>query len=118
MNVLVVDDDKDLLEMVSLVLRKHDMQVTCLDNGHALFPSLSTDKPDVVLMDIYLGDSDGRELCRKMKDNSDFQHLPVILYSAGNISASSIEACRANDFIAKPFDIFQLIKKITNSSKS
>ena len=116
MNVLVVDDDKDLLEMVSLVLRKHDMTVACLHEGANLFQKLSLSQPDIILMDIYLGDSDGRELCRQLKESSEYKHLPVILYSAGNITLASIQESLANDFIAKPFDISSLVKKITSQN--
>ena len=114
MNVLVVDDDKDLLEMVSLILTRHSMQVECLDAGKHLFESLSARKPDIVLMDIYLGDSDGRELCKKVKESEEYKDIPVILYSAGNISQSTIRESLANDFIAKPFDISYLVKKINS----
>ena len=118
MNVLVVDDDKDLLEMVSLILRKHEMDVKCLDAGKYLFESLNSQKPDIVLMDIYLGDSDGRELCRQMKENEEFRNIPIILYSAGHIAQSSISESLANDFIAKPFDISYLVRKINSQVKA
>lgn len=112
MNVLVVDDDKDLLEMVSLILKRHSMEVKCLDAGKYLFDSLSSHKPDIVLMDIYLGDADGRELCRQLKESEEYRNIPIILYSAGHITHSSISESLANDFIAKPFDISYLVKKI------
>ncbi|MEO5562496.1 MAG: response regulator [Chitinophagaceae bacterium] len=112
MEVLIVDDDVDLLEMVSLVLRRHAMTVTCLVNGSGVLESIQTKKPDIILMDIYLGDSDGRDLCRTIKSTKEFQDIPVILYSAGNIPAASIETSGANDFITKPFDISVLVNKI------
>jgi DNA-binding response OmpR family regulator len=112
MNVLVVDDDKDLLDMVSLVLRSYAIKVDCLDNGGLVFNRLATHKPDVVLMDIYLGDADGRELCKKIKTMDEYQDIPVILYSAGNITTQSIQESLANDFISKPFDISHLLTRI------
>lgn len=112
MQVLVVDDDTDLLEMVSMVLSSNNMKVDCINKGSLLFESVSSGKPDVVLMDIYLGDSDGRELCRQLKDSKEFRSIPVILYSAGNIPAATIQSSLADDFISKPFEVSQLLKRI------
>lgn len=112
MQVLVVDDDKDLLEMVALVLTSNNMKVLCLNQGSGLFDSISADKPDIVLMDIYLGDSDGRELCRKLKNTEEYSGIPVILYSAGNIPNATIKQSLADDFITKPFEVTQLLKRI------
>lgn len=117
MQVLVVDDDVDLLEMVSIVLRNYDLKVNCLSGGSQLLQSISENKPDLILMDIYLGDADGRELCHTLKTSPKYQDIPVILYSAGNIPPVTIKESLANDFISKPFDISQLVKRITHQSK-
>ena len=117
LNVLVVDDDKDLLEMVSLVLKSHNMKVECLTSGGHFFQSVASGRPDIVLMDIYLGDSDGRDLCRELKNSRQYQNIPVILYSAGNISESSVQESLADDFVSKPFDISYLIGKINNYTR-
>jgi CheY-like chemotaxis protein len=63
-------------------------------------------------MDIYLGDADGRELCNSLKTSDKFGHIPVILYSAGNITTSSVKESQADDYLTKPFDNLQLVKKI------
>jgi len=111
-SVLIVDDDQDILDMVSLVLTTYDLEVACINNGAALFPAIVKNKPDLVLMDIYLGDADGRELCNTLKTSSQFGNIPVILYSAGHITSSSVKESHADDFLTKPFDNLQLIKKI------
>ncbi|PZR26358.1 MAG: hypothetical protein DI535_14655 [Citrobacter freundii] len=112
LKILVVDDDKDLLEMVTLVLRIHGMDVFSLNDHQQFFPTLQDFRPDLVVLDIYLEEADGRELCRQMKTNGNFNTTPVILYSAGHISPSSIEDCLANGFLQKPFDISILLKRI------
>lgn len=116
MQVLVVDDDKDLLEMVSIVLKSHHIKVDCLSGGNQLFESITVNKPDIILMDVYLGDADGRDLCRSLKNSRQYQDIPVILYSAGNIPPASIRDSLANDFISKPFDISQLVKRINSQA--
>ena len=111
-SVLLVDDDPDLLDMVSLVLKTNDLHVKCINTGSALLPAITEYHPDVVLMDIYLGDADGRELCNSLKSSTEFRHIPVILYSAGHIKPSSVKKSQADDYLTKPFDNNQLVKKI------
>ena len=110
--ILVVDDDADLLEMVTLVLRSYGLEVASLDNGSHFFNTLSRFTPDIIVMDIYLGDADGRNLCRQLKTTTDFSGIPVILYSAGNITQASVQESLADDFLQKPFDIGYLFSKI------
>ena len=110
--ILVVDDDADLLEMVTLVLRTYGMEVASLNNGTHFFHTLSHFTPDIIVMDIYLGDADGRILCKELKTTTDYAGIPVILYSAGNISPASIEESEADDFLQKPFDIGFLFSRI------
>jgi len=70
----------------------------------------------VVLMDIYLGDFDGRTLCKQIKLNQTYYALPVLLYSAGNIDAESITNSSADGFLQKPFDMKTMIKLVRDLS--
>jgi len=117
LHVLIVDDDKDILEMVSLILSTNGISSSCLGGGNHLFEFLEKDSPDMILMDIYLGDSDGRVLCHQLKNMDNFKHIPVLLYSAGNITTLSVKESLANDFIAKPFVVADLLKKINTVTK-
>ena len=110
--VLVVDDDKDLLEMVSLMLSFSGFSVSQLDTGNALMPTIGDQPPDVVLMDIFLGDCDGRDLCRTLKNNPGASHVKVMLYSAGTIDPENARQSGADDFIAKPFEMGELIARV------
>ena len=110
--VLVVDDDVDLLEMVSLVLSTKGFDISCIDNGEDFLESVKKTLPDIILLDIFLGPRDGRILCHDLKTESDYKNIPVILYSAGHISESSIKESQANEFVIKPFNIHSLVDKI------
>jgi DNA-binding response OmpR family regulator len=111
-SILVVDDDPDILDMVNLVLTTYELRVSCISSGAALLPAMEEYKPDLVLMDIYLGDADGRNLCSSLKTSAQYKHIPVILYSAGHITTASVKESMADDFLAKPFDNLRLINKI------
>jgi DNA-binding response OmpR family regulator len=110
--VLLVDDDVDLLEMVCLMLRTNQLEADCLTKGKEVFASLKSVKPDIVVMDIFLGDSDGRDLCLQIKNEKGYSDIPVLLYSAGNVADTSISDCRADDFLRKPFDMHVLVNRI------
>jgi len=111
-SVLIVDDDKDLLEMMEIVLKRSEMIVECLDHGAGLFDTLAQFRPDIVIMDIYLGDADGRELCQQLKNSTEYKDIPIILYSAGIITRDSIQQSQADEFVVKPFNVQQLLARI------
>lgn len=111
-HILVVDDDPDLLELVTLVLKRSQYQVTALQDGTKVFPTIAEIKPDVILMDIYLGNADGRIICKELKSDDKFNTIPVILYSAGNITSQSITDAMADSFIVKPFNNTEILDKI------
>jgi DNA-binding response OmpR family regulator len=110
--ILVVDDDKDLLEMVEMTLSRLGYQITTLAKGSGFFKVVESIRPDIILLDIFLGDADGRTLCHKMKLQPAYENIPVILYSAGYVSLSTIEHSKADEFMIKPFEIKQLLEKI------
>jgi len=112
-SVLIVDDDTDLLEMMELVLSNANMKVDCLNKGASLFDSLASINPDILVMDIYLGDTDGRSLCYSLKTSERFKHIPVILYSAGIVTRDSVQRSLADEFIIKPFHVDELMNKIS-----
>ena len=118
LSVLLVDDDEDLLEMVEMVLENSSMEVETLTSGSGLQDKIKEVNPDVLVMDIYLGDADGRLLCEQLKHSDQFKHLPVILYSAGIITPESIKVSQANEFLAKPFQIDELVNKIKHLAAS
>lgn len=115
--LIIVEDDKDLLEMVTMSLRTRGMEIKSLTNGGLLLESLAIEKPDIVLMDIYLGDGDGRSLCKQLKNTEEYSDIPIVLYSAGNISKASIVDSLADDFVQKPFDLFSLFNRIQENLK-
>lgn len=110
--ILVVDDDVDLLEMVSIVLEKNGFEVVPLEDANNFHTTVAAEKPEAILMDVFLGKEDGRELCKSLKKET--PQLPVILYSANvTINPSKAKSTyHADDFIYKPFDIKTLVDKL------
>lgn len=95
--------------MVCLVVLSNKMEAVCVTSGTDMLNILEQKNFNLILMDIFLGEDDGRLIAKKLKDDNRFQNIPIILYSAGQIHSSSIAASKADAFIQKPFDIIDLV---------
>ena len=116
-HVAILDDEADLLDMVSLGLAKYGFTTTCVLNHQHFFSELLARRPDVILMDIYIGKEDGRDICKLIKEDNTFSNIPVILYSAGNVSDESIKESGADEFVSKPFVVQELAEKLLKLCK-
>ena len=110
--ILVVDDDPDILSVVEVILTMHNFHVEGLLKWEEIDNRLIDMKPDLILLDISLSGADGRDICKRIKESKETQHVPVVLFSANSMMANEIGKCHAQDFIAKPFDLSHLVKTI------
>jgi DNA-binding response OmpR family regulator len=111
--ILVVDDDPDILEILSLFLVESGYDVRMLCRGDTVIDDIREFQPDLVLMDVMLAGMDGRAICKRIKDNYLTYLLPVILISGTHDLAESLHQLGApNDFVAKPFDMGYLLERI------
>ncbi len=111
--ILVVDDAVDIVEIIEMILDLEGYEVHSIYHGYQLTEEVKNCEPDLILLDIMLGNQDGRELCKMLKSGFDTKHIPIIMISATHdIGTLAAKSCPADDFIAKPFDIDCLIKKV------
>ena len=113
--ILVVDDDIDLLNIMQLMLIRSGYEVRSLNNGKAVMAILNQDCPDLVILDINLGDADGRQICKDVKSMESFRFLPILLYSAEDRPKVDIADCHADAFVNKPFikkEFLKLVNKL------
>lgn len=107
--VLIVDDDDDIRELISIILSDDGFMTIELDNGRTVLKTVDETKPDIILLDVMLGDSDGRDICKELKDNLETKDIPVIIISATHgLETRSEKNCGADHYIKKPFDISEL----------
>lgn len=108
--VLIIDDDPAILEVIRIVLEDVGLDVET-DMTGAFFEKNNSDYPDLVLLDVLLAGQDGRDICKRIKSDKKTRHIPVILVSANShkdVQRAAKES-GANGFIAKPFDIYELV---------
>ena len=111
--ILILDDDVDILIMLTLLLVDNGCEVRSLSCGDTVFEDIKDFQPDLILMDVMLAGMDGRSICKKIKENHLTSFLPVILISGTHNLAESLHLPGApNDFVAKPFDIDYLLERI------
>jgi DNA-binding response OmpR family regulator len=109
--VLIVDDDDDLALMIKMVLTNEGYNATVCSthSGFAQIPGENS--PHLIVMDMLLSGEDGRELCRKLKQEEATKNVPVLMISAHPDAESSCRSAGADDFLIKPFEISDLIIK-------
>jgi len=111
--ILVVDDNTDILQIVKIILENNGFEVVVTPNGEETLLKTETFHPQLILMDVFLSSGiDGREICKTLKANSETKDIPVILFSAQVKMEDGFKSWGADDFIAKPFEVKELINKI------
>jgi DNA-binding response OmpR family regulator len=112
--VVIVDDDRDTREMLSLALELEGFEVGGAANGLRLISAMHVDRPDVILLDVMMSWIDGFELCRAIKKNPTFADIPVIFISARKSAEDERAGLGAGavDYFTKPLDVDRLIARI------
>jgi len=109
-----VEDDKDIAHIINLTLSKAGYQIEVFNNGKDFLNALKKKKPNMVLLDMMLPDISGQELIKKIRDNSQYDDMDVIIISANRMIIDKIDGLDlgADDYIEKPFDILELMSRI------
>ncbi len=110
--ILVVDDDRDILNILKLILKMNGFEVIVTPNGEEALPKSVSYSPQLVLLDVFLSGTDGRDICNLLKGNPKTKNIPVVMFSAHSNLQDVLKICNADDFIAKPFNINDLVAKI------
>ncbi|MBL7072171.1 MAG: response regulator [Candidatus Omnitrophica bacterium] len=112
--VLIIEDDKDIVEMIKYNLEKEQYAVLASFTGKQGFSSAKKDRPDIVLLDLMLPDIDGFEVCRLLKNNELTRCIPLIMLTAKSREADKVAGLElgADDYLTKPFSPRELSARI------
>lgn len=113
--ILVVDDDPDILDATQFILEDTGYQVTTTEKGEDVenLHTANNHLPDLIILDVLLSGKDGRIICKQLKDHQKTKQIPVLMISAHpDAKRTSLEA-GANAFLAKPFEIDDLLSLVT-----
>jgi len=112
--IAIVDDEPDILELVSLNLNKENFEVDTFLDGKSFINYLKNNTPDLIVLDIMLPDSDGFEICKYIRKQNDFNSIPIIILSAKGEIIDKVLGLElgADDYVAKPFSPKELTARI------
>src|SRR5579875_1445035 len=112
--ILLIEDDSDLLSLLKYNLEKEGFALTGLQTGKGALDLCRQVKPDLILLDIMLPDSDGLDICKGIRKDPELASVPVIFLTARASETDRIVGLElgANDYVVKPFFVRELIARI------
>jgi DNA-binding response OmpR family regulator len=121
--VVCIEDELEMIELVKLILGRHNFQVIGAVGGQQGLDKIEEVKPDLVLLDLMMPEMDGWEVYQKMKASEHMRDIPVIVVTAKAQSIDRVlglHIARVDDYITKPFGPQELLESVERvlSSKS
>ncbi len=120
--VLVVDDDTDLVEMVSMKLESSNFRVAKAYDGFEAMDRIKEERPDLIILDVMMPRKDGYTLCEELKTSEEYKSIVVILLTAVTEAIKSTnythmggKTTLANDFVPKPIDLDKLMEIVQDN---
>jgi len=117
--ILIVDDDSDFVEAITLILRPKKFEVVAAYNGKEGIEKVKSERPDLIVLDVMMPEKDGYSVCKELKSDPRWSHIPVLLLTA---VVSHVPTTRftqqmgmeteADDYIDKPVEPEVLVKRI------
>jgi diguanylate cyclase (GGDEF)-like protein len=114
--ILVVDDEEHIRKIVRFQLEKSGYEVECAEDGVEALKAVEARPPDLILLDLMMPNMDGYEVCKRLKSNYQTNHIPVIMVTAKAELENKLQGFEegANDYIAKPFALTELLVRVRN----
>lgn len=114
--ILIVDDQIEVRELVEVTLRIGDYKILQAENGPKALEVVSTEKPDLILLDVMMpvGDLDGFEVCEKVKQNPDTKDIIIIMLTAKGqeVDKQKGKEVGADGYFTKPFSPLALMNRV------
>ena len=112
--IIIVEDQPDILELVSLHLNRSGFKAISFTNAADFFKYIEKTIPSLIILDLMLPDMDGLEICKTLKKSSKYENIPIIMLTAKAEEPDKIIGLElgADDYIAKPFSPRELIARV------
>lgn len=120
--ILVIDDKSELLHLMRRVLEDEEYQVSILQDGRDAFTQVKAQLPDLLILDLKLGDISGQDVLKQLKHDSVTAEIPVIVYTAAVLEAEEVSGLVNSDpsryqsvrVVQKPFELEDLLDLVEN----
>ena len=112
--ILLVDDEKDILEFLSYNLKKEGFEIDTANNGKTALNKLSKFIPDLIILDVMMPEMDGIEVCEKIRENEQYDDILIIFLTARSEDYSELAgfSAGADDYITKPIKPKLLVSRV------
>jgi phosphate regulon transcriptional regulator PhoB len=112
--ILVIDDEKDIVDLVAFNLQKEGFTIVKAYDGEAALRLIKTQKPDLIILDLMLPEISGLDVCKAIRANQETAGLPIIMLTAKADETDKIIGLEigADDYITKPFSVKELIARV------
>ena len=112
--VLIVEDEKDILQLVKLYLEKEGYRTVMASTGSEGLAQVRSEKPDLLVLDLMLPEIDGLEVCKRLRSAPDTAMLPIIMLTAKAEESDTIIGLElgADDYVTKPFSPKTLVARV------
>jgi DNA-binding response OmpR family regulator len=112
--ILVVDDEVDLVKTIQFALEAEGYKVLVSYNGEDALNQSRKENPDLILLDLMLPKLDGYKVCRLLKFDEQYKHIPILMLTAKTQQKDRLLGMEtgANEYITKPFDMDELMEKV------
>src|SRR3989304_4744242 len=109
--ILIVDDHRDTLKLVGLILQRHGYQIAAANGGMQALNKVAAEHPDIILLDLMMPDLDGYEVTRRIRANALLAHIPIIMFTAKTLLDDKVAGFEAgaDDYLTKPTHPSELI---------
>lgn len=116
-HIMVVEDDLDIANMLRIYFTGHGYEVHVANKGEQALSMTRQELPNLIVLDILLPDMDGYTVCKRLRENSRTDHIPVIFLTQKDERSDRIAGLElgADDYITKPFDIEELRLRVQNA---
>ena len=115
LKVLIIDDQAESRKLVASIIKKHtDYLISLANNGKTVLESIDQLNPDLILLDVLMPGIDGYEVARKIKQNKQFLHVPILFITAVSDTEGILKGFKAGgvDYISKPFNQEELLARV------
>ena len=117
--VMIIDDDPDIVESVTMVLQKNGHEVIQAYGGVEGLEKAKSEKPDAIILDVMMPDKDGYEVCKELKGDPNYRDIPILLLTAvvSKIPSTSYTnrmgmETEADDYVDKPVEPTELVRLV------
>ncbi len=112
--IAILDDEPDILDLVSLHLKKAGFRIEGFLDAESFFRFLDSKIPDLIILDLMLPDADGFEICKYLKKKDEFTSIPIIILTAKGEEMDKVLGLElgADDYVTKPFSPQELVARV------